>query len=357
MRQFNRFKGTKGFITTWERVLRFRYMITEQAKERCKILAFWEKYGTSATEEAFNIKRRTLFLWQEKLKKGVGKLESLNPIKRIPKNKRKRIWNYQILEEIKELRNDHHNLGKDKIHPLLLDFCDVKGLTCPSITTIGRLIKDMGGLRVFPHKVTHFGKIKKVNRLKVLRKPKDFKAKYPGHCIAFDTIEKQRNGKRMYIIVAIDLYTRTAFSLGTKSHSSATMAHFVHLISMMFPSEIKHILSDNGSEFKKHFSSLISRKSIIHFHTYPRTPKMNAHCERLNRTLQQEFIDYNLNLLFDDITLFNLKFHDYLKFYNTKRVHHAFKNKYSPFQFMLQSNHYKTNLPKKCKNGWTYTSV
>ena len=30
MRQFNKLKGTKGFITIWERVIRFRYMITEQ---------------------------------------------------------------------------------------------------------------------------------------------------------------------------------------------------------------------------------------------------------------------------------------------------------------------------------------
>jgi hypothetical protein len=50
MRQFNKFRGTKGFITIWKRVIRFRYMITEQAKERCRILAFWEKYGDEATE-------------------------------------------------------------------------------------------------------------------------------------------------------------------------------------------------------------------------------------------------------------------------------------------------------------------
>jgi transposase InsO family protein len=357
MRQFNRFRGTKGFITTWERVIRFRYMITEEAKKRCQILAFWEKHGTSATTEAFNIKRRILFLWQEKLKKGHGKLESLNPIKKTPKNKRKRIWDIRILEEIKKLREDHHNLGKEKLYPLLLDFCDAYGLKCPGISTVGRLMKDMGGLRIFPQKVSHFGKIKKVNRNKILRKPKDFKALYPGHCIAFDTIEKQRKGKRMYIIVAIDLYTRIAFALGTKSHASNTMAHFLHLISMMFPYEIKHVLSDNGSEFKKYFSSLTGKKSITHFHTYPRTPKMNAHCERLNRSLQEEFIDYNVNLLFDDVTLFNKKFADYLTFYNEKRVHTAFKNKYSPLQFMIQSNHYKINLPDECKNGWTYTSL
>ena len=68
MAYFNKFRGTKGFITIWERVLRFRYMITEQAKQRTRILAFWEKHGTEATEEAFKVKRRTLFNWQKKLK-------------------------------------------------------------------------------------------------------------------------------------------------------------------------------------------------------------------------------------------------------------------------------------------------
>jgi len=330
-------------------------MITEQAKQRCRILTFWNKYGTPATTEAFNTKRRTLFLWQKKLKEGKGKLESLNAKKKIPKNKRKRMWDFRILDELKRLRIEHKNLGKEKIYPLLADYCDVEDLVCPKISTIGRLLKDLGGLRDFPQRITGMGKIKKANRNKALRKPKDFKALYPGHCIAFDTIEKQRNGKRMYIIVAIDLYTRICFAIGTKSHASNTTAHFLHLISMLFPYNIKHVLSDNGSEFKKYFISLTGKKSIIHFHTYPKTPKMNAHCERLNRSLQEEFINFNLNDLFNNITTFNQKFGVYLEFYNTKRVHHAFKNKYSPIQFMLRSDYYKINLPKECKNGWTYT--
>ncbi len=355
MRQFNKFKGTKGFISTWERVIRFRYMITEEAKERCRILAFWQKHGTIATTEAFNIKRRTLFLWQKKLKEGLGKLDSLNSKKRTPLNKRRRIWDIKILEELKRLRSIHKNLGKEKLYPLLLDFCDVYGLVCPGISTIGRLLKDLGGLRDYPQRITGTGRITKVKRNKALRKPKDFKALYPGHCIAFDTIEKQRNGYRMYILVALDLYSRVGFALGTKSHGSQTMAHFLHLISMLFPYEIKNVLSDNGSEFKKYFTRETGRKSIIHFHTYPQTPKMNSHCERLNRTLQEEFIDYHINLLFDDVTEFNKQFSNYLLFYNEKRVHHAFKNKCSPLEAMLQSKHYKLNLPLECKNGWTYT--
>ncbi len=45
MRQFNKFRGTKGFIRLWQHTRRFRDMITEEAKKRVKILAFWEQNG------------------------------------------------------------------------------------------------------------------------------------------------------------------------------------------------------------------------------------------------------------------------------------------------------------------------
>src|SRR3989338_5220847 len=208
MQIHSKYRGIKGFVTVYNDAIRYRYMITEQALRKARILAFWERYGLSATSEAFKAKRRTLFDWKRKLKQGV-----------------------RIIEELKNLREKHPNLGADKIHPLLLDFCDATGiLKHPSSSTIERLIKDCGGLRKSPQKVSHFGKIKKANRQKVLRKPKDFKVLHPGHTLALDTIEKQRNGRRMYILTAIDIYTRTTFAIATKSHSSQTFAHFFYLV-------------------------------------------------------------------------------------------------------------------------------
>ncbi len=149
------------------------------------------------------MKKRTLFNWKSRLIKAGGKVEALNPGRRTPQKKRKRIWDYRILEEIRKLRIDHPNLGAEKLHPLLLDFADANGISkCPKPTTIERLIVDMGGLRTFLEKRSHFGKIKKANRHKVLRKPKDLIALYPGHVVALDTIEKQKNGRRMYILTA-----------------------------------------------------------------------------------------------------------------------------------------------------------
>ncbi|PIP55589.1 MAG: hypothetical protein COX06_02415 [Candidatus Zambryskibacteria bacterium CG22_combo_CG10-13_8_21_14_all_42_17] len=88
MAYFNKFRGIKGFILVWERVLRFRYMITEKAKQRVLILAFWEKHGLEATREAFKVSRLTLFSWQKALKKSLGKLDTLNKRSTAPKSKK-----------------------------------------------------------------------------------------------------------------------------------------------------------------------------------------------------------------------------------------------------------------------------
>lgn len=354
----SKYRGIKGFVTVYNRAVRYQYMITKQALERYKILIHWGKYGLESTIHAFGKSRRTLFYWKDLLDKGGGKPEALNPKSKAPKKKRKRIWNYRILEEIRRLRGSevHPNLGKEKIHPLLKDFVNTNGLEeCPSPKTIGRLITDMGGLRTFPQKVSHFGKIKRTNRKKVLRKPKDLIPRYPGHIVALDTIEKQRNGHRMYLLTAIDIYSRTTFEIATKSHSSKTFAHFFYLITQMFPYEIKNVLTDNGSEFKLHLDALLTKNNITHYHTYPKTPKMNAHCESFNGTIQEEFVDYNVNLLFDDTTKFNEKLKEYLLFYNTKRVHWAFQNKLTPLDVLIKSDYYISKLPAECRNGWPYS--
>lgn len=349
------YRGIKGFVTVYNRAVRYQYMITKQALERLKILEHWKSYGLESTIHVFEVSERTLWDWKCRFDKGGGRPEALNPKSKAPKEKRKRLWDVRILEEIRKLRIAHPNLGADKLYPLLLDFCDAFGISrCPKPSTIERLIKDMGGLRIFPQKVSHFGKIKKVNRQKVLRKPKDLVPLYPGHIIALDTIERQKNGRRMYILTAIDIFTRTTFAIATKSHSSRTFAHFFYLIMQMFPYDIKNVLTDNGSEFKKYLDQLLKQNNITHYHTYPKTPKMNAHCESFNGTIQDEFVDYHANLLFKDITEFNQKLSEYLLFYNTKRVHFAFKNKQTPLEVLTRSDYYVTKLPAECRNGWGY---
>ena len=193
-----------------------------------------------------------------------------------------------------------------------------------------------GGLRRYPQKITHFGKIKPLNRQKVLRKPKDCKPSYPGHLVALDTVSIFINGIRRYVITFKDIYTRFGFAWATQSHASLAAQAFFDLCCRAFPYSFNflYVLTDNGS-FKKHFTEELRRLHLIHYHTYPKTPQMNAHVERFNKTIQEDFVNFRYELLRNDIDEFNRQMMDWLIFYNTERAHYAFQNKMSPVQFML----------------------
>jgi len=322
-------------------------MITKEAQHRAKVLTFWKTYGLKATKEAFNVGRSTLFEWKRRLDKANGKLEALNQGKRTPQKKRKRIWRPEIIAQIEFIRTEHPNLGKDKIYDELEPWCKERGWECPSESTIGRLIKDKGGLRIYPQRVSHFGKVKARKPQRRVRKPKDFIPQYPGHLVSLDTIVRFVFGRRIYIITFVDVYSRIAFAWATTSHASKAATEFFILIKRAFPYKIKYLLTDNGSEFMKHFSEELKRQHIIHWHTYPKCPKMNAHCERFNRTIQEEFVDFHTYELLN-VDLFNNKLAQYLIWYNTKRTHHSLK-RLSPIQF-LNNYHLQSSL------GWTYTN-
>jgi len=336
-------------------------MITEKAKHKAKVLVFWEKHGLEATLDAFHHKRSTLYAWKQFWIKGGKKIETLNEKKRAPQRKRKRVWPEEVINEIRRIRNDcpSPNLGEKKLYPELLPFCQKSNLPCPKPATIGRLIKDLGGLRRFPQKVTHFGKIQPIKRQKVLRKPKDFKPAYPGHLVALDTVEVFINGVRRYVITFEDIYTRFGFAWATKSHASLAAKEFFELCIKAFPYSFNflYVLTDNGSEFKKHFAEELRRLHLTHYHTYPKTPKMNAHVERFNRTIQEDFVNFRYQLLRDDINEFNRQLMDWLIWYNTRRVHYAFQNKMSPVQFMIfVQKSFPSKMALESRIGCGYTN-
>ncbi len=353
MRIFSKIRGFKGLVSAWEAMLRLG-MVTKETEEKVRILLFWKKHGLEAALDAFPVKRRTLFAWKKKLKEADGNIAALAPKSRAPQRRRKRLWDARILDEIRRLRTEHPNLGKEKLQPLLREFCVEEQLACPGVCTVGRLIKDMGGLRK-TNKVSHFGKIKRANRTKVLRKPKDFRARYPGHCVALDTVEEFLDGMRRYVITVEDLFGRFSFAWGTSSHASLAAREFFRMFQGVFPFTVSFVLTDNGSEWKKEFAAELSRLAIVHYHTYPKTPKMNAHIERFNRTIQEEFLDWHKALLFADLNEFNRRLMRHLVWYNTKRVHCAFQNKLSPVQFLLSLD--ANQLPEECKRGWAHSKV
>jgi len=139
MRQFNKYRGTKGFGVAAERGIRFRYMIQEIAQRRAVILTFWHRYGVAATHEAFRVSRPTLFRWQAKLQRTKGKLEGLNQGSPAPKTRRRRISPLAVQDFIIHERQDDPTLSKDKLAILLKQ----DGVASYSASTVGRMLGDL----------------------------------------------------------------------------------------------------------------------------------------------------------------------------------------------------------------------
>jgi transposase InsO family protein len=345
MHQFNKFRGTKGFLFAWERLIRFRYMITTQAKNRCRILAFWEKHGTEATTEAFSVSKRTLFRWQANLSASKGKLEGLNPKSTAPQKRNRRILPSGIEHAIITLRTEHPRLGKDKLLPLL----STQGYTL-SVSTIGRILSDLKqqGRLPDPKRLSLSAKTGKLlehrkKRKKKLRRPKGCRV------LEIDTVVRFLDGCKRYVITGIDTETRTAFAACYTNHGSFSAADFLKKARTVMPDCPDRIQTDNGSEFALHFEVACRDLGLVRFHTYPRSPKMNAHVERFNRTLDEEFLRYRKALMRDDVSKFNETLIDWLLWYNSERPHYALGQK-APFRYMME----RVN-PSECHMWWTHT--
>lgn len=286
---------------------------------------------------------------KKQLREGGGQIEALNEKSKRPHCFRKREWPQVVRQEIKRLRAEHPNIGPDKIAKLLEPFGIQQNLPCPKARTVARIIADAPDkMRVFPVKVYHNGRTALRKRAKKARKPKYFTADHPGHCGAFDTIERFIHGCRRYVLTFTDVYSRFSFALATTSHASLAAKEFFTVIRQVFPYSLDYVLTDNGSEFMKHFDAEIRRLHQVHWHTYPKQPKMNPHEERFNRTIQEEFVDYHEPELLEP-AVFNEKLIDYLTWYNTERPHWSLDLK-SPIQFLIETN------PQLCKMYWRDTS-
>lgn len=341
--------GVKGLYRLADYALRWG-MDEREAEKRYRILGFWDKHGLEATLDAFQISRRTLFNWKAKLQAEGGNVAALCLKSKAPIRRRKRDWPAAVVAEIRRLRQAHPNLGKEKLAILLTPFCAKRQWACPSARTIGRIMADAhDGMRHAPARISPRGKPKAARPTRP-RKPKGFHAEFPGHCVALDTIERHRYGLRRYLITVTDTHSRFGFALAAPTRNSKVASTVWRLAKTLFPGPMTIALTDNGGEFAKDFSTLMAREHVPHWHTYPRTPKMNAHVERFNRTIQDEFVDFHDDLLFTDLVLFNDKLLDWLSWYNTIRPHHSLALQ-SPLQYIAKFfNNYE------CKMYWPSTA-
>jgi len=330
-----KYHNCSKFGRLYNYAIKHNYMITKEAKQRLKILLFWREHGLRATTDAFGAKRSTLFNWWKIYTNSGCIVESLNPgtQTRIINNRRE--IHPLILKEIRRLRLEECvNMGKAKVKKNLDNFCKDNKLPIYSESKIGRIIKEK---KIYHHrqKVSHFGKVKLITKRKKERKPKNFIARERGDLIEVDTIVRFIHGIKRYIITAIDIKTEYSFACCYRDHGSVSAKDFFQKLEQVFPYKIKAVQTDNGSEFHKHFMQYLENQNIIHYWNYKGQPTKNGHVERYNRTIQEEFVDWN-EILLEDIDQFNKKLIDWLLWYNTKRYHWSL-NLTSPVDYLINN--------------------
>ena len=310
-----------------------RYARSEVAQERVRIIQFYDDYGEKATTEAFGADRKVISRWKKKLKQHNGALEGLIPESTRPRRVRTSNIDFKIIEFIRELRQEYPRLGKEKIKPLLDEFCKAKGLNPIAESTIGKAIKRHKLFYQKSGRVYHDPSIKRQPRQKRLRVKRSPRHEEFGHIIS-DTVERVTDGVKDYFYNAIDAKLKFALSLNYKRLNSTNMKDFYIRFRTLYPLQIKDWQSDNGSENLGKFDEILRKDGIPHLFSYPNCPKINSIIERYNRTLQEEFIDNHLDIIHDK-PLFHVHLAEYMVFYLTKRIHKSI-NKMTPVDYLIK---------------------
>lgn len=320
---------------------------SEIAKKRMNIIRFYNEYGEKAAKEAFGADRKLISKWKHLLNK--HGLKGLVPLSTRPHNLRRSEIPIEIINHIKALREAHPRLGKEKIKVLLDKYCKANKLKAISESTIGNIIKRhkffyQASGRVYHNPSSKWAenRRKRTKRLRVRHspKPQDF-----GYILS-DTVERITDGVKDYFYSAIDAKLKFAATLNYKRLNSRNMNDFYQRFKIVYPGRIKTWQSDNGQENLGEFELALKQDSIPHYFIYPRCPRINTYIERYNRTIQEEFINNNLDIIHDK-ELFNQELSKYLIFYNTERPHKTLGLK-SPIDYLIENG----GMSQKCL---TYT--
>lgn len=142
LRGYSRFQDMNNSLRRFEgRRYYQRPEGSEVAAQRIKIIKFYERYGEKATIEAFGADRKVINRWRKRLRDMGGRLIALVPLSTRPKRVRRSTIPLEIIEFLKVLRQEHPRLGKEKIKPLLDEYCRNNGIKSISESTIGNIIK------------------------------------------------------------------------------------------------------------------------------------------------------------------------------------------------------------------------
>jgi hypothetical protein len=161
----------------------------------------------------------------------------------------------------------------------------------------------------------------------------EIETEHPGYLGSQDTyyVGNIKGVGRIYQQTFIDTYSRVAFAkLYTTKHAITSADILTDRVLPFFEENgipLLRILTDRGTEFKgkpehHEYELYLSLEGIDHTKTQVRHPQTNGICERLHRTMQEEFYAIAFRKkLYDNLELLQKDLDNWVEYYNNERPH------------------------------------
>jgi transposase InsO family protein len=259
-------------------------VLSHAARRRHKWFQYWERHhhNVSLTCRYFGISRQTFYDWKPRYEQqGPRGLEDRSCR---PRRVRQRTWSLELIARVKVLREQYPRWGKDKLAVLL----HREGRAC-SVSMVGRILTHLKHTRQLIEPVRQAVKVRK-RRQHARRKPKEYTARQPGDIVQVDTLDvRPIPGTILKQFTARDIVSRWDVVEVYSRATATTASHFLGRLLERMPFPVRAIQVDGGSEFMAEFEQACQDRDIQLFVLPPRSPKLNGHVERAQRTHTEEF--------------------------------------------------------------------
>jgi transposase InsO family protein len=161
----------------------------------------------------------------------------------------------------------------------------------------------------------------------------EIETEHPGYLGSQDTyyVGNIKGVGRIYQQTFIDTYSRVAFAKLYETKHAITSADVLNDRVLPFFDEYQipmlRILTDRGTEYKgrpehHEYELYLAIEGIEHSKTQVRHPQTNGICERLHRTMQEEFYAVAFRRkLYDSLAALQKDLDDWMIYYNNERAH------------------------------------
>jgi putative transposase len=293
--------------------------LSRKARQRLKMIQWYEDHDSNArlTCRHFWISPSTFYHWLRRYQQeGPRGLEDRS---RRPHRVRQPTWSKELAQAVLCLREDYPGWGKDKLAALLRE----KGWQV-STSMVGRIIRHLQDHNLLwePNLRDPWQVRRRHKRPYAVRKPRDYTAEAPGDLVQVDTADiRFLPGQVFKHFTGRDVFSRWDVLDVYYQATARAATGFLDALLQRMPFPVRAIQVDGGSEFKAQFEAACQERGIQLFILPPRSPKLNGHVERAQRTHREEF--YRMLDPPDSLSQLRERLRAWETVYNTIRPHQA----------------------------------